>query len=741
MPKSVFRIDDFSGGMNSGSDPRDIAENEVSLAVGVNFDKKGRVRIAGGWVDTAYTGGTDEPTALVIYEGSGLFIFQSDYRMFSTHTVWDVATTYSADGYEYLVVSEDSGTDEDQLWIGQIDMSNGNILWNDAVSDNLLPELTTTDFRASIFFAEGGLRISSVTFPSTAYRNAIQFHKAALFNGANSFPAYPSANFSSWSLLADGRLAPGGPNAWNVNTDSGAIWDTDASEPSVTEGLPSFSVEFDVITSGGNILSGNYDLWYSFVYVDGSESNADQITFGDGKVNIDASNPLEQDNKLRIKVHLNHTANTLKDARIIGGRIYWTKENEAEMYLLLDIHFEKGFRKSPLDEWNSATWTNSTTRKSIPNSSTFDTDGNHIEYKDLPITFRYEDLNEHKSSDEINDVLWKCATVSGRRAYIGNVKMGDVVYGDRILASPLGRYDAFPESNFIDVATNDGDSITALYSYGDRLFQFKKKILYIVNVEAAGAFVESSLPFMGVVHPGAVCNIPIGLAWVNEGGCYMFDGEAIRNLIEKNNGIIIGDSTGYNDWATEIGTNPVIGYDPTGKRLIVLGDSTARARYFSFHLPTATWSIGNFGTYGGSRWSNFVNSVYNKALLIIDDDTNDIIKWSDSAVAQTIDFRTRDFDFGIPNIKKKIYKIYITYKVNSSTVPTLTTGIDGDTTPTDTVVSGFFVNSSGSWSTISFVPHVNTKSCYSMQIKLAGSTSSTFEINDMSLIYRVRGIK
>ena len=42
-----------------------------------------------------------------------------------------------------------------------------------------------------------------------------------------------------------------------------------------------------------------------------------------------------------------------------------------------------------------------------------------------------------------------------------------------MLKSPIGKYNILPKSNFIDVAINDGDEITALEYYKDKLLQYK----------------------------------------------------------------------------------------------------------------------------------------------------------------------------------------------------------------------------------------------------------------------------
>ena len=51
MPKQKLIIRDFSGGMNTKRDPRDIAENESSYMNNFSIDAIGKLKTAGGFYD------------------------------------------------------------------------------------------------------------------------------------------------------------------------------------------------------------------------------------------------------------------------------------------------------------------------------------------------------------------------------------------------------------------------------------------------------------------------------------------------------------------------------------------------------------------------------------------------------------------------------------------------------------------------------------------------------------------
>ena len=52
MPKQKYIIRDFSGGMNTKRDPRDLAENESSLLINMSVDAIGKIKTAGGFYNS-----------------------------------------------------------------------------------------------------------------------------------------------------------------------------------------------------------------------------------------------------------------------------------------------------------------------------------------------------------------------------------------------------------------------------------------------------------------------------------------------------------------------------------------------------------------------------------------------------------------------------------------------------------------------------------------------------------------
>ena len=128
---------------------------------------------------------------------------------------------------------------------------------------------------------------------------------------------------------------------------------------------------------------------------------------------------------------------------------------------------------------------------------------------------------------------YKTSVVANNRLYAGNIKQNETVYADRMLKSPIGKYNILPQSSFIDVAINDGDEITALAYYKDKILQFKKRKVFVINISGDYEFLEDTLDNVGVLHQASVTKTPYGIAWANKTGCYLYDGQQMVNLTDN----------------------------------------------------------------------------------------------------------------------------------------------------------------------------------------------------------------
>ena len=381
---------------------------------------------------------------------------------------------------------------------------------------------------------------------------------------------------------------------------------------------------------------------------------------------------------------------------------------------------------------------------------------------------------------------YQTSVVANNRIYVGNILQDGVVHGDRMIKSPIGKYNLLPASNFIDVAINDGDEITALEYYKDKILQFKKKKVFVINVSGDYEFLEDTFNDVGVKAQASVVRTPHGIVWANYTGCYLYDGEKLTNLIDgKIPATAAYDSLGGNYWIPSLratsGGIPGIGYIENRDSLIVKADVKSFQELSGFaagqtyHFPTKSWAMlqkvfNSDGTANGVVASNFITNTNGDVMSYYKDETTkktEIVKWTNTPLTHSAKvgfFTTKDFTFGDIAARKKIYKIYITYKTDSNSIVTIKLGTNGanafpsgatgisasksvfagTSTACYHAVNGL-LDTGDVWKTaeLKFTTPSDYNNIYSFQISLSAAAgyASDFEVNDISIVYRVKRIK
>ena len=118
----------------------------------------------------------------------------------------------------------------------------------------------------------------------------------------------------------------------------------------------------------------------------------------------------------------------------------------------------------------------------------------------------YNEVDSYESQTLVSQNLnknqltcdYKTAVVANNRLYVGNIKQNGEIFPDRMIKYPIGKYNILPKDNFIDVAINDGDEITALEYYKDKLLQFKKRKVFVINISGDYEFLEDTFNIVGV---------------------------------------------------------------------------------------------------------------------------------------------------------------------------------------------------------------------------------------------------
>tara|TARA_R100001530_G_C4253013_1_gene138370 strand:- start:196 stop:726 length:531 start_codon:yes stop_codon:yes gene_type:complete len=176
-------------------------------------------------------------------------------------------------------------------------------------------------------------------------------------------------------------------------------------------------------------------------------------------------------------------------------------------------------------------------------------------------------------------------------------------------------------------------------------------------------------------------------------------------------------------------------------------------------MVTASWSMLSDGTFHDNVKSNFITD-WNGDLVYSYQGNS--IKWRDySSVTSSLNLQTKDIDFGHPSVRKKIYKVYLTYRGDATNVQ-VHYGVDGITPASEfyTITSGTVGSTTGGTSAAKCIPFnagtndwlkaelkpsssINNVNSFRLKISGDGSNdiSSDFEINDISIVYRIKSVK
>ena len=868
--KEIFTLNDFSGGINSVKDPRDIEINQLAVAQNIMVDEQGAIRTPGGWV-SINSPTNISPQAATLVGGYGLEILESDYETEvisitgssnldfassgvitmttkitsfadagggqvtvnatahgmsenasvqiigtepydGTHTITNVSanafeitdiwTVDDPNGDVYLRLGvtfpigteiEISGTtNNNELVIVKRLNTNGYRLYCDSFTSELntsgtisfLPKeeilvlLSDSDYSKvdtysknqdtwtsdqvninpsgitleanskTVFYSiDGAIRVSDADFDNTIqvkWFGQIKRTHFAMANGVNS----AQHNFFNF-YETDNKLSP------------------------PTDGIihfvnyPTKNIGFNVrITMSANDSSEweneiVYQVAFSFIY-DGNQESLLYIPTSNNTFETEGGKSVNM--SIRALQGSATDDTDCYDPRISGGRIYARKDGSDESWFLLaDIDMRRGARATLDGDFSP--WA---TISPITTATGF------IESLAPNTTDTYESLNAY-SHDVVKNSIgedgeqWKFGLVANRRAFIFNVRRYDeatgqnVTFGDRIYYSEPNKFDTFLPDNYFTPVRGDSENYVCGIEFADRILAFKQNSVQIINISAAQPIdwlVESKHKYMGIRNPSAITRTEFGVAWINDSGCYFYDGQGLpKNLIgdDINN---IPSKVDDDEWATFIGITSthqsIIGYERHKKQLIIMRDCTGNAETDStvdsgdaylYDFKTSSWVKLIDAFTDSVVYSNFQHDWNGYLIICKENSTNvEFYKWdSDDTTAKSdIELRTKDIDFGSPGIYTKIYKIIMTYKSSVNQTTPLEYSIDGedDWTAFDNIsidggTADSTMDSSSHWQVAVFNDSANFPLLVqSLQLRLNPASVGTININDISIQYR-----
>ena len=452
--------------------------------------------------------------------------------------------------------------------------------------------------------------------------------------------------------------------------------------------------------------------------------------------------------------------------RISGSRLYYKKEENDNYFLIGELDFvDKGFKFLPEADTLSYTMTNTADTTAPILSKTALIKGISPETANTIDTFKT--INGFSTEVKSLDAKYKTAVVHGRRVYIGNIKRPDgKTHPDRIIKSQVNRFDTFPEGmGSVDVVIRDGESIVKLEAYADRILQFKQHSLYIINVSESVDFLEDTFRNKGCAFDYHVVRTDMGVAWFNDHGCFLYNGRNVLDLLEKQGIRLISEE----DWEAFVTdgvdgsaddpdmSSAMIGYVPKKKHLIIKNENNDIYLY-DFVLQAWTTGIGKITE--STAMTNFALDG-DQNLFYIDNTTTIRKTWQVSPQeSSNFEYITPDIDFGQSSVRKKIYRVRINYKGDADNL-TINYSVNGDTDfPYDfegtDASTGKPTGSTASsskplhdktdltqWYQAELKPDVSSESnnIYSFKLRMQGTVDNDFEINDISIIYRLKNVR
>ena len=504
-------------------------------------------------------------------------------------------------------------------------------------------------------------------------------------------------------------------------------------------------------TSDGGWLPDTYEFYETFIY-DGNQESL-PVKMGNGAATIDKFNHTAAGGKsLRVAVY----ADIVYNGRISGGRIYIRPaESDDELTLLLDIDIVQGVRSSLLGEFN--TWVYSS------NGMGFEVIPDDIGNCREPNIDTYTTINGFSNQTKFISIgkkneMYKDVVVANRRAFIVNVRTsgytGEIEkYGDRLMYSEINRFDTFLEDNFIDVSKGDYGEYVAIKTFADRLLAYKHNLVHVINISnpnPANWYLEDTLRYGGINFKYSATNTKYGVAWVSDTGCYLYDGNKVTNLIEQKLGVnevtnAESDAGTIFKWSDFVNgsahlKDAMIGYDSMSNALIILrspsNGTTNSDNAFIFDFNTGGWALHNSIITDSDPLSNFFQDWHNN--LCVAFPSGDDVHWKKylpvPLATSGQKLYTKDIDFGDPSTNKKVYAITLTYKSSVGQANALKYAVNGKQS-----FSSFATKTMGATTDYDVVTFKATSpiSCGSIQFLLELPSSGTFELNEMSIEYRV----
>lgn len=324
MPKRVHKFARFEGGLNENSDPRDIADNELTKSDNIVVDELGKLRLIGSDGSDIFT-----RTLASILPGYGVFTYSTDRDSAGAlnHTDW------------VALVNEDDGN---------IDLRHTTNSSSAFVYDAIDLGNNGTNVQGSFYFADGVLRASDGNHTAnTSNTKWYGYVDKSLFQTTD--------ETTSGDLDGDGDSQPGTPvhyiSEWTgidcslkKLSDLGVSFDLHTADLNPGNSEIGSSIKKIVVSywkyKNGD-WSGVYQLGVTPVYIGGQEGPMDifeeTINAADEKISFQFFLPIGTNT-----AYAKNAAHILGDNRIIGLNFWFRPFGDEDWHMLTELDLITG---------------------------------------------------------------------------------------------------------------------------------------------------------------------------------------------------------------------------------------------------------------------------------------------------------------------------------------------------------------------------------------------------------------
>lgn len=791
MSKQTANINNFSGGLNNNTNTKDIQDNEFQVLLNLSNEVPGKLKPDG--IADAITVPTAVSNISTLNYGNGVLYATLDRNISSPGTISESEYLFINDTSNSIIIAHNLGTNAVASPIDYGTDSSLVEMYNVDGEIRIVPHYGSANNKAKTYTYYNFTRKLGITGSvsgdigyTTGTFESRDLHIAPLkgtdgydynLNTLYSIEQQFKPDYNSEVVLYDITTSNFG------NSDKSVLdWNLTDSHPYLAahseygasggEGSMVIFAYFKDQTGGDSASSipvypkKRYGIFVSKVYssynnaLNVSESPA--VYLGTVYQNSGISSQVNQTMHLCLFGRQGE-----RDPKYSGFKIYyallddWIDGTSVDLvsnigikYLLAEVDFEEGLRYAGEQSYNPFNEKSySYTVNSLPltfYNFNYPTDTDEYGYDTSLVDVHGKEINklsiaepylvEEKSVIGRENTGFKTATVINRKVYAGNVQYYDsknnlVTKTDRVLKSKPNQFDYFEENSFIDVEVEDGDTIIKLASLGSQLLEFKREKLFIINVSRDIEFLEGRYDYRGCEKDYHVTQGDGFVAWLNKYGAFIYNGEQLIDITLDENG-----QQRLSDWTNSYySDDAVIGYLPSTKEIYI---GYKNSKILKFDLKSESWTESDYFT------TNTITNMITKddgtlAWLEVSSNVTSRQEW-DSAPhlksysgAGKVIMQTKEYDMGIPNIKKNLNTIYLNYK-NGSNLTLQAFGTKIDATLLDlTDIQALDAHSSGyETARIRLGSTYKDLSSFGIALKQTGDLSADFELNDVQLVFR-----